>query len=164
MEDIDLSDLAFDVLDFGDTPLSEPLDLGTQCYDRILSSLVLPYIFSPEYTAAAFHRALRDGGIAVVSTMRPDADISKLYSDFVARVQSGDYVPPDGVPAETVLNDLREYANSAAFLLRLAEEGTFRFFSARQLGDLLRNAGFRDVTVHASFGEPAQAYVATGRK
>ena len=164
MDDVGLSDLTFEILDFGDTPLSEPLDLGNERYDRILSSLVLPYVFSPEYTAAAFHRALRDGGIAVVSTMRPDADISKLYSDFVARVQSGDYVPPAGVAAETVLDDLREYANSAAFLLRLAEEGTFRFFSARQMGDLLRNAGFRDVKVRTSFGEQAQAYVATGRK
>ncbi len=156
--------MAFETLDFGDTPLSERLDLGYQCYDRVLSSLVLPYVINAEYTASAFYRALRDGGLAVVSTMRPDADISKVYADFVDRVERGDYVPPAGIPAETVLNDLREYANSAAFLLRLAEEGTFRFFSAGQMLKLLRNAGFRDVKVRASFGEPGQAYVATGRK
>lgn len=158
------SDVDFEALDFGDTPLSESLDLGCERYDRILSSLVLPYVVSPEYTLAAFHRALRDGGIAVVSTMRPDADISKIYADFVHRVERGEYTPPPGVSAETVLDDLREYANSAAFLLRLAEEGTFRFYSAQEWCDLLRRAGFRDVKVRTSFGDPGQAYVAVGRK
>jgi hypothetical protein len=62
------------------------------------------------------------------------------------------------------LDELRAYTSSAAFLLRLTEEQTFRFFAPEHLRHMLEQAGFRSVEVRPSFGDPPQAYVATGLK
>ena len=60
--------------------------------------------------------------------------------------------------------ECRHNPNSAAFLLRLTEEQTFRCFAPDQLRQMLEQAGFRSIEIRSSFGDPPQAHVAVGVK
>jgi ubiquinone/menaquinone biosynthesis C-methylase UbiE len=158
------SHLRFDVIELDDARPGEGLSLEDEAYDAIIASLLLSYLFNPDETLCEFHRALRPGGRLVVSTMKPDTDISKIYKEFVDSVATGRLAPPPGLGRDKFLDELRCYTNSAAFLLRLAEERTFRLFPAEELRTMLEEAGFREVEVRAGFGDPPQAYVAAGIK
>jgi hypothetical protein len=68
------------------------------------------------------------------------------------------------MPREDFMNAVRAFANSAASLLQLEEEGSFKFFSREEFRNLLEQAGFKDVLISESFGKPHQAYVAVSTK
>jgi len=156
--------LRFERLTFGEARLDEPLAFGTGGYDRAIASLLLPYIANPDETVREFHRALRPGGRLVISSNRPNTDMSEIFRKLVEDVGAGRVPPPPGMDAARFLDELRAYTNSAAFLLRLTEEQTFRFFAPDQLRQMLEQAGFRSVEVRPSFGDPPQAHVAVGVK
>jgi hypothetical protein len=90
--------------------------------------------------------------------------MSEIVMRLVDDVGRGRVSPPPGMDRERFLDELRAYTSSAAFLLRLTDEQTFRFFTPEQLRQLLEQAGFRSVEVRPSFGDPPQAYVAMGVK
>lgn len=158
------SHLRFERLGLGDTGVDERLDLETAGYDRIVASLVLPYLVNPDETVGELHRALKPGGRLVVSSNRPNTDMSVMFTELVEDVSRGHVPPPPGMDRERFLGELRAYTSSAAFLLRLAEEQTFRLFSGDELRHMLELAGFCDVVVVPSFGDPPQAFVAMGVK
>jgi ubiquinone/menaquinone biosynthesis C-methylase UbiE/dienelactone hydrolase len=158
------SHLRFDHLAFGDVTVDEHLALGSGSYDRIIASLLLPYVTNPDETVGEFYRALKAGGRVVVSSNRPDTDMSEIFTKLVEDVGSGRVPPPPGMDRDRFLDELRAYTSSAAFFLRLAEEQTFRFFGPEQLRQMLEQVGFRCVDVRPSFGDPPQAHVAIGLK
>jgi ubiquinone/menaquinone biosynthesis C-methylase UbiE len=158
------SHLRFERLAFGDVVVDEQLAFESDAYDRIIASLLLPYIANPDETVREFHRALKPGGRLVISSNRPNTDMSEIFTRLVDDVGCGRVPPPPGMDRDRFLNELRAYTNSAAFLLRLTEEHTFRFFGPDQLRQLLEQVGFRSVEIRPSFGDPPQAYVAVGVK
>lgn len=101
----------------------------------------------------------------MISTFRPDVDMSRVYTRLIQKIE-GDrsYQTPNGMAREDFLNAVRAFANSAAFLLQLEEEGSFRFFSREEFRNLLEQAGFKDILLSDSFGKPHQAYVAVCTK
>ncbi len=151
-------------LDFGEAACPAPLDLPDATYDRILASLVLPYLANADETLAELVRALKSGGRLVASTLKPDTDISRLQETLVERVERGEITPPVNATREWLLQELRAYTGMAAYLLRLTQERTFRFFDASELASLMSKAGLRDLEIQGSFGSPAQAFVIAGRK
>ena len=54
--------------------------------------------------------------------------------------------------------------NEAATLFKLEEEGYFKFFSEKELVKMFKTAGFDQVQVFSSLGNPPQAFIVTGRK
>jgi|GEM_PF-3620778 len=157
-------EVAFEILEFGDAGLPRPLDLPTAGYDRIVCSLVLPYLRNPDETVLELARALRPGGILVVSTMKPDLDLSKLQAELVAEIVAGGTDGAQDLDREQLLEEVRSYSGAAAFLLRLTQEGTFRFLTPADVTALLTSAGLEDVELHPAFGTPPQAYIASGRR
>jgi ubiquinone/menaquinone biosynthesis C-methylase UbiE/dienelactone hydrolase len=158
------SQLRFDQLSFGDVAPDEPLDFRSETYDAVVASLMLPYVMNPDESVRELYRALKPGGRLVASSNRPNTDMSLMFTRLVEDVSSGRVAPPPGMDREAFLEQMRAYSNSAAFLLRLEEEQTFRFFEPDRLAALLEQAGFRSIEVQPTFGEPPQAYVALGRK
>jgi ubiquinone/menaquinone biosynthesis C-methylase UbiE len=156
--------LRFEHLAFGDAAVDEQLAFATGAYDRVIASLVLPYVANPDESVRELHRALRPGGRLVVSSNRPNTDVSEIFTRFVDDVGSGRVPPPPGIDRARFLDELRAHTNSVAFALRLAEEQTFRFFEPEQLRQMLELAGFRSVEVRPSFGDPPQAFIAAGVK
>lgn len=158
------SELRFDHLAFGDVAVDEHLAFASDAYDRIIASLLLPYIANPDETVRELHRALKRGGRLVISSNRPDTDMSEIFRKLVDDVGAGRVPPPSGMDRDRFLEELRAYTNSAAFLLRLTEEQTFRMFAPDQLRHMLQQAGFRSIEIRPSFGDPPQAHVAVGLK
>jgi ubiquinone/menaquinone biosynthesis C-methylase UbiE len=131
-------------------------------YDRVIASLLLNYVRDPSALLREARRLLRPGGRLVLSTLRRDADISRIYRDVSSELHAGRALELLGEDAARHLDSsLHEFLNEAARLLDLEEEGIFHFWDADELVTHLRAAGFRDVATEAVFGDPPQAIVAS---
>jgi SAM-dependent methyltransferase/pimeloyl-ACP methyl ester carboxylesterase len=157
--------LNFRKLNFRGSGLDLGLDFQTGQFDKMLCSIVLSYLFNPLESLLEFERILKPGGCLVISTFRPDVDMSRIYTRLIQKIEGNPgYQTPNGMAREDFLNAVRAFANSAAFLLQLEEEGSFRFFSREEFRNLLEQAGFKDIVLSDSFGRPPQAYIAVCTK
>jgi SAM-dependent methyltransferase len=149
-------------LDLGNNSI--PLRTGS--VDAVLASLVISYLSDPLALLRDVHRILAPRGRFVVSTMRKDADISRIHAEGVAELEAT--APRDSevaIDGSGSLESLqREFLNSASRLVDLEESGRFRFYDASEVSDLLRAAGFSDIVLTRSFGDPSQAIVASCRR
>jgi ubiquinone/menaquinone biosynthesis C-methylase UbiE/pimeloyl-ACP methyl ester carboxylesterase len=141
------------------------LPLATHSADRALASLVLSYVSDPQALLLELRRVLRPGATLVLSSLRRDADISKVYVDSMAEL------PPDrrrarfGSEAAEDFELLQHvFLNDAARLMQMEDEGRFRFWDGEDLSRMLAEAGFDVAAVETAFGEPAQAVVVQARR
>ena len=110
-------------------------------------------------------RVLRPGGTFIASTLMPDVDTSKAFMNAIKRYESADESDlPAGHTREEILAAMREFIDRGAGLLRLQEEGQFRFWSPEDFGAMLTVAGFEGVSTTVSLGSPPQGAIAIGRK
>lgn len=151
-------DVQFDRLDFGPLDLRPPPALPTERFSKVVASLFLSYIASPGSVLRQLYRALKPSGMILISTMKPDSDVSIIFTDFVRGVRG--HTHGDA----TLLEGARGMLNDAAGLFSLEEEGYFRFYSADELCALLQAAGFSDLRVVSALGVPAQATIVTAIK
>ena len=139
------------------------LPFENDCYDAILCSLVLSYLTNPGECLSECMRVLRPGGRLVISTMKPDADNSILYGEFLRVLEE---TPEAELPRDrgAMAVALRGLLNRGAELFRLEEEGLFTFFSEQEFKDLVLNAGFTMVRTLHGYGSPPQAIVLVCQK
>jgi len=136
-----------------------PLRSGSQ--DAALASLVLSYVRNPRSLLDEMRRVTRSGGRVAVSSLRPDADTSKIYAEAAEELRAlGARDLRIGDDPGVIDVALRSFLNDAARLLDLEERGVFHFWDADELSSLLRDAGFLNITVESAFGDPPQAVVA----
>jgi ubiquinone/menaquinone biosynthesis C-methylase UbiE/dienelactone hydrolase len=134
-------------------------------YDGALASLLLSYVEDPEGLLFEIRRVLRPGGRVVLSTLRPDADTSRIYIEGAEELRRGKIRRLFGPGGEAELSaSLRSFLNDAARLLDLEERGVFRFWDAESLSRVLRRAGFREIEIEEAFGDPPQALVVRATK
>jgi hypothetical protein len=93
----------------------------------------------------------------VVSCLRPDADISGIYSEGVAELEAVDPERIFGATGRHFAELQRAFLNDAARLLEMEEAGEFRFWAPEVLVSMVRRAGFSDVRATLAFGMPPQA-------
>ncbi|HEX9943031.1 MAG TPA: PilZ domain-containing protein [Thermoanaerobaculia bacterium] len=155
-------DLLFRHLHFGEAAARLHLDLPDSCFHRIGSSLVLPYLYDPLASLREMHRLLKPGGTLVVSSIRPNFDPSKLYTEGVEiltrQQEAGDE------RAGRKLEALRHFANMISRLIELEEDGRFRFLDAATLKALMAEAGFSRVHTFHAFGSPPTAILVRAEK
>ena len=129
-------------------------------YDCVLASLLLNYLQQPSRLLKEAHRLLRPGGRIVLSTLRRDADISRIYQDVSSELRAGEARRIFGEELERHLGEsLHEFLNEAARLLDLEERGIFHFWGADELSEQLRKVGFASIASEVTFGDPPQAIV-----
>lgn len=140
------------------------LPLRPGVFNKVLMSLVLSYIFNPVETLAEVRRIIAPDGLLVLSTMRPDADASGLFTRLVDRIEASPEkaFTPDR-PKAVLLESIRSFLNDAQALVELAEAGTFDFFDPDRLAGLLDEAGWETLRTQPSFGDPAQGYLVVAR-
>ncbi len=143
----------------------QAIPLGSESYDRVIASLLLSYVGDPERLLCEIWRILKPGGSFVASSLRRDADISKLYLDSLTDRYS---TRPQDVfgdaGAAAVDRSLPRFLNAAARITDLEEQDRFRFYEKGELVDLLESAGFSEIRVSRGLGDPPQAIVVAGRR
>ncbi len=141
------------------------IPLADSSYDAVLASLVVSYLSKPEAFLAEIHRILRPGGHLVVSTLVRDADISKLYVDGLAELQSadlGDTLEPEAYRHFDGL--ARDFLNDASKILDFEEQGRFQFWDPSEFSALVKRAGFAVESFEPELGDPPQAVVISARR
>lgn len=132
--------------------------------DRVILSLVLPYLDDPHALLEEVHRVLRPGGVLVVSTLRPDVDMSGPVARLRQKLERGGTQVVEGWTSGRLTVALRDFLNRAATLMDLEAEGRFHFHERRELDELLASHRFGDRRVVETFGVPPLALVAVGNK
>ena len=140
-----LIDFCYAVLDLNTT-----LPFKDEHFDKIVCNLVLSYLKDPELTLAELLRTLKAGGRIVASSIKPHADLSQIYRNYIAVSRT----PEEMEQARLVLNN--------ASLIKYKEaKGLYQFFSESQLEKLLHQAGCENIAVWRSFGDQANVVVGT---
>jgi SAM-dependent methyltransferase len=119
-----------------------PFQEGT--FDVICCSLVLSYLRRPQGLLRELHRVLLPGGVLVVSSMKPNCDLSIIYRDSImANVSSEDIAAA------------RELLRAAGKIKLKEEIGYYTFYTQAELAELVMDMGFNVVESHLSLGEQA---------
>ena len=119
-----------------------PFQEGT--FDVICCSLVLSYLKRPQGLLRELYRVLRPGGALVVSSLKPNCDLSIIYRDSLATNITAEDI-------EAGRNLLR-----AAGKIKLKEEiGYYTFYTQAELAELVMDAGFNVLESCLSLGEQA---------
>lgn len=129
--------------------LNQPLPFKQSFFDKICCNLVLSYLSDPLLTLKELFRVLKKGGRIVVTSLKPYADLSQIYRDFI----QGHRTPEELEQARLVLSNVGMIKQKEA-------EGYYRFFSESELQDLLAEAEAKNVEVFRSLGDQANVAVA----
>jgi ubiquinone/menaquinone biosynthesis C-methylase UbiE len=140
------------------------LPIKPGCYNKVLMSLVLSYIFNPVETLREVRRIIDPGGLLVLSSMRPDTDASGPFTRLLEKIEA---MPEDKLPSKMpkslLLDSLRSFLNDAQALTELEEAGTFDFFDPEKLEALLDEAGWVSLRRIATYGDPPQGYIVVAK-
>ncbi|TVR05552.1 MAG: methyltransferase domain-containing protein [Spirochaetaceae bacterium] len=147
----------FSVLNFSNADRALQYPFLDSTFDRLVASLFISYLFDPRAALSDFFRVIRPGGRLVISSMRPDSDISTIFTDYVSEVQHG-------FQESSSLRDAREMLNEAAGLFELEEEGFFRFYDEHELAELVSSVGFAVTHAERAMGDPSQAVIVCAEK
>ncbi len=140
------------------------LPIKAGCYNKIVMSLVLSYVFNPAETLREVRRIIEPDGLLVLSSMRPDTDASGPFMHLLEKIEA---MPEDALPSKMpkslLLDSLRSFLNDAQALTELEEAGTFDFFDQEKLEALLDEAGWRSLRKITSYGDPPQGYIVVAK-
>ncbi|MFA4831625.1 MAG: methyltransferase domain-containing protein, partial [Patescibacteria group bacterium] len=128
-------------------------------YDKIVASLFLSYLQKPEEAVKKICERLKKGGSIVLTSLKPDADVSQIYFRFMEKLKA-DHPRAD---QKEMIERARNLLNSAMGWIEVEEEsGRFKYLSAAELENMLRANGIEIVASTRSFGD--QAVVVVGKK
>ena len=139
--------------------------LAGESFDAVLVSLLISYLRDPHALLAEAHRLLRPGGRLVLSSLRRDADSSRLYADGRAELHPLRMKELFAEVPESEFEELqRKFINDNAKIFNLEDEGYFRFWDAAELCTLVQKAGFALEGTTTAFGNPPQAVIVTAHR
>lgn len=132
----------FDTLSEGS---GDDLPFSNCSINKLCCSLVLSYLKDPLCLMRELYRVLEVGGVAVISSMKPNCDMTVLYHSFVDK----------DIP-DKESNQAANRLLSAAGKIKLKKDsGIYNFFSSEELERLAFEAGFKDITSSRSLGNQA---------
>lgn len=139
-------DFSYSLLD-----LNFPLPFKDKCFDKICCNLVLSYLKDPAFTLRELCRTLKDHGRIVISSLKPHADLSQIFRNYISVSRSAEEI-----------EHARMVLSNAGMIRHKVAEGYYRFFSESELEDLLQQVGCRTLSTFRSFGD--QTNVTVGEK
>ena len=120
-------------------------------FDKLCCNLVISYVRSPAETISEMVKLLKPGGRIVVTSLKPFADLSQVYRNFIKVAKN-----------KAHLAEAQKLLSNAGRIKAKEAQGIYRFFSEEALTDLLKEAGVCEVETYRSLGN--QANVAVGVK
>ncbi len=139
--------------------------LASSSLDGVLGSLILSYVQHPAGLMRELYDILRPGGRLVLSTLRRDADISRIYAEGIAELLPDRVREQLGIAHEAEFGRLQQQLLSeAARLLALEDVERFRFYDPGELRVLVESAGLVVDEVAFTFGDPPQAIVVSASR
>ncbi|MDD2751572.1 MAG: methyltransferase domain-containing protein [Candidatus Omnitrophica bacterium] len=102
--------------------MEKPLPFPDNCFDKICCNLVISYVKDPQYSVNELIRVLKKGGRMVISSMKPYADLSQIYRNFVDKTES-----------QEELEEARKLLSAAGRIKQKENAGFYRFFSTEEL-------------------------------
>jgi len=131
--------------------LNMPLPFRDNQFDRIISNLVIAYLQDPLFTLRELMRVLAPGGRLVATNLKPQADLSQIYRNFVGVTERPEEV-----------EEARQLLNNSGKIKQGESEGIFRFFDRQELAVLLLSCGAQNPRIYSTFAN--QAYIAVVEK
>ena len=131
--------------------LDSRLPFESRSFDKVCCNLVVSYLQEPKHAVADLARVLKPKGRMVITSLKPFADLSEVYRNFVRVAES-----------RREIEEARVLLNNAGRVKAKEAEGIYHFFSEEEMTDLLKEAGMREVETFRSFRN--QANVAVGVK
>lgn len=117
-------------------------------FDQICCNLVLSYLQQPRLALREMWRVLRPGGKIVITSLKPGADLSEIYRNFMSVAET---------PKE--LDEGRRLLANAGLIKIKEVRGLYHFYSERELKDAVRETGFVRARTYRSFGDQANVVV-----
>ena len=131
--------------------LESPLPFPDHTFDRVVCNLVVGYVRDPSFTLREYLRVLKPQGRLVVSNLKPYADLSAIYRNFVETARTPDQI-----------EEGRRLLDNSGKIKEREGEGVFNFLHSAELEGLLRGVGAVHPRVYSSFGN--QALIAVAEK
>ena len=145
---------------FGRSPVTTSLcraDLNsappfaTNSFDRVVCNLVIGYLSDPLFTLKELLRVLIPDGKLIVTNLKPQADLSLIYRNFVSRAKE-----------QAERNEARELLNNSGKIKQAEGDGLFQFLHREDFRTPLPASGVVRPEVPSAFAN--QAFIAVGHK
>lgn len=120
-------------------------------FDRVICNLVISYLRDPLFTLRELIRVLVPNGKLVLTNIKPRADLSQLYRNFVNTAKDREE-----------LEKAKQILNSSGKLTQREREGEFHLFEKQELAMLLISSGAVQPRIYSTFAN--QAYIAVAEK
>ncbi|MER3422766.1 MAG: hypothetical protein C4293_05595, partial [Nitrospiraceae bacterium] len=120
-------------------------------FDRVICNLVIGYLRDPLFTLRELMRVLSPNGKLVITNLKPQADLSQLYRNFVNAAKD-----------QEEIEKAKQILNSAGKITQREREGEFHLFERQELAMLLVSSGAVQPRIYSTFAN--QAYIAVAEK
>ncbi len=131
--------------------LNRPLPFRDHQFSRVVCNLVLGYLEDPMSSLLELVRVLAPGGLIIVTSLKPYADLIEIYKNFMLRTD----LPEEIEEAERLLN-------TACKIKQAESDGLFRSFQPDEIAMLMIMSGVSEPQVSSTFGN--QAYIVAAKK
>ena len=137
---------------FSCTDLNQALPFQDNTFDKVVSNLVLGYLTDPVATLREFFRVLAPNGTLVLSNLKPNSDLSVIYTNSVQETTEANEV-----------EEARQLLSNSGKIRQAEGDGVFHFHDEDELRQLLQQVD-PNVTprVYSTFAN--QAYIAVIKK
>lgn len=151
--DISSATFAYQHIDFDDLQLKvkgdealRRLPLADASVNKICSSLVVSYLKDPVRYVRELRRILKPGGTAVISSMKPDCDLTVLFHGFISQ---------EAEEEDQLADDAQQLLGAAGKIKVKEQSGIYGFFSEEELVSIVQAAGFTTYDTIRSLGNQA---------
>lgn len=130
--------------------LNMPLPFIDNQFTCVVSNLVIGYLQDPLFTLRELLRVLSPSGRLVITNLKPQADLSQIYRNFVQSTEQREEV-----------EEGRKLLHNSSKIKQGESDGIFRFFNKQELATLLICSGAQQPRIYSTFGNQAFIAVAT---
>jgi len=117
-------------------------------FDKVCCNLVLSYVKDPAFSLNELMRVLRAGGRIIVTSMKPYADLSQVYRNFVDQTEN-----------QEELEEARKLLSAAGRIKQKESAGFYNFFSEQELKNFFKKINARNISISRSFSDQSNIII-----